>query len=225
MSKLEPVIKYLETIKDTVLNSTDYDTLVNNIVSEHDAQMTLLKSHPTLMCSLKICEAEKYKIHDSWNEHINCLSNALKIEEINEILENAHSKEGLIKKFDLLKMYYNTQETNILHVQTEPLFKPYNTIDIVLTMNVLTNIITHECSDVRLQSVCVIIMYDELLKNFNFVLDNMDYCKILCTKLKMFIEDEEIVEYFDELSTKYGLEQKFYVKWNEIFETLEFNTE
>lgn len=225
MSKLEPVIKYLETIKDTVLDSNDYNTLVDNIVFEHDVQMTLLKSHARLTLDLKMYdEVQKYKIQNSWNEHVGNLGDANRMNEIMEILRNDHSKKELTKKFNLLKMFYDVQETNF-HVQIEPVFKPYNTIDIVLTMRALTNIIELSCNHVLLQSVCVIIMYDELMNNFNFVLDNMDFSKILCEKLKMFTNDEEIVDCFDELSLKYGLEQKFYVGWNEIFETLEFNTE
>lgn len=225
MSKLEPIVKYLETIKDTVLDSTDYNTLVNNIVSEHDAQMALLKTYTHLTRDLKMYnEVNKYKIHNNWNEHVSNLRDANRIGEIMKILYNDCSKEELTKKFNLLKMFYDTQETNF-YVQTEPVFEPYNTIDIVLKISALTNVITLSCCEALLQSVCVIIMYDELMRNFNFVLDNMDFSKILCSKLKMFTNDEVMVDHFDTLSSKYGLEPKFYVKWNEIFETLEFNTE
>lgn len=110
-----------------------------------------------------------------------------------------------------------------VHIQTVPVFDSYNTIDVVLTINALGNVIILCGKNLLLQCVCVIIIYDELMKNFNFVLDNMEFGKVLGSKLKMFIEDEEMVDCFDELSIEYGLKEKFYVEWNEVFETLEFN--
>lgn len=95
MSNLEPVIKYLTAIKGNVQELTDhntlddYNTLVDNITTEHDVQMTLLKRHEQITREwYNKRQYAHYKSRDSWNVCLGKLGDSCDDESIMEIFDD-----------------------------------------------------------------------------------------------------------------------------------------
>lgn len=218
-------IEIVKKNKKCFNSQEDYLKIITNLYNEI-SEKNLLKSN--LNKEPKFNE----EILEEMNDNLK-LSNYNKDEEkilFNKILETFTFIDILkIKNFDKLSL--NNQlfdlffiENELMkfnpdinyHIQTELIIDKYDKEYLMKFIKVLLYL-CEKAYGTNNKTLIVIIIYDTLFKNFQFVLDNNNFALTVKNKLK---ELELQKDYFNQIIEKYKFEKNFLEKWIEIFENI-----
>lgn len=132
--------------------------------------------------------------------------------------------ELIIKKLPLFSLYFNVHYNFI----NESLNINYNICDcpiltneyekhiLVLEIKMLLKMCDLSCSNTKI--IILIIIYDLIMRNFKFVLDNEKFGKTCFDKLKEVKLNN--IDKFQDISLKCNIDSKLIDKWIEAFENL-----
>lgn len=215
-------IKILKRNKKYFASNDDYMKILTNLYNEI-SQKNLSSPSPNInineldgFSDIKLkdfTEDEKNKI---LCEILRCFNfeSILKIKNINKLV--------LINPlFELLFIENKLIDLNpdkIYHIQTEPIFKEYNKNKIIEFIKVLLRICELSTGFINKGLICIII-FDELFKNFQFVVDHNKFAITVKNKLDEFKREKKK---FDKICETYNLEKNIIDKWYEILNNINY---
>jgi hypothetical protein len=195
----DKINKIIYEIDELISNDNFYDYYNDNIYYEDNTFIRIEQTNTVCRC----CETWIYPNIENCN-YINnfCLNS-------NEELIKCENFNKLLKDIPLLKNLFEKQD---LKFTEESIDKDYDKQYIYMIIKILLNFI--ENLTIKKDKIIIFyIMYDFLLKNIRFLIDNKIFTINVLNKLNEFIKDSDFILYANEFSINYNI-------WIEIIKNI-----